>query len=98
MKSELKKKDEHVIINISEIGDDKDLILKSLYDWKDGKCSCPTNEYEKLETLDINSDDNLQEIIVDLGPKKDERIAISDIENCLNYTASQISKKNSEST
>ena len=69
MKSNIKKEKEHIIVNISQVGNDKNEILKNLNDCKEGKCSCPTDEYKKLEHLDIQINEDFDEIMVDLEPK-----------------------------
>lgn len=93
MKSKIHKEDDHVIINITQIDDDQDAILQNLHACKEGKCSCPTNEYEKLENLEITIDTDLQEIKVDLKPKKNQAFALNEIEKCLDHTASTLATK-----
>ena len=93
MKSNIKTEKDHILINISETGNDRDAILQNLNECKEGKCSCPTNEYEKLNKMDITFNEVNNDIIIELEPKKDESIAISEIENCLDYTASHLSVK-----
>lgn len=92
MDSSIKEKDNHIIVNINKIEDKKDLILQNLNDCKEGKCSCPTNEYDKLINLDIQINDELSEIIVDLEPKEGQKIEVSEIKKCLDYTTDQINK------
>lgn len=90
MESSLKEKNNHIIVNINKIEDKKELILQNLNDCKEGRCSCPTNEYDKLNKLDIQVNNDLNEIILDLEPKKGEKIAVSEIKKCLDYTADKI--------
>ena len=96
MKSDIKKQNERVIVNISQVGNDKNKILKNLNDCKEGKCSCPTNEYEKISNLDIKIDEDFDEIIVDLEPKKDKKIDIQEIQKCLDHTESDLKKNRSQ--
>ena len=90
MESSIKEKNNHIVVNINKIEDKKELILQNLNDCKEGRCSCPTNEYDKLNKLDIQVNDDLSEIILDLEPKKDHKIAVSEIKKCLDYTADKI--------
>ena len=92
-KSKVKKENSHVIVSIGEVDSDKDIILKNLQDCKDGNCSCPTNEYEKLENINIEVKDELNEIQVDLKPKKGVDISINEIKKCLDHTESILAKK-----
>lgn len=93
MKTSIKEKNDHIIVNIDKVEDKKDEILKNLNDCKEGKCSCPTNEYDKLNNLDIIINNEMNEIILDLEPKKGQRLAVSEIEKCLDYTAKKIQGK-----
>lgn len=92
MKSNIKKEKEHIIVNISQVGNDKNEILKNLNDCKEGKCSCPTDEYKKLEHLDIQINEDFDEIMVDLEPKENKKIEITEIQKCLDHTAKNLSK------
>ena len=92
MDSSLKEKNNHIIVNINNIENKKDLILQNLNDCKEGRCSCPTNEYDKLNKLDIHVNTELNEIIVDLEPKLGQKIELSEIKKCLDYTAINVNK------
>ena len=88
----MKEKNNHIIVNIYNVADKKELILQNLNDCKEGRCSCPTNEYAKLNKLDIQINEELNEIVLDLEPKMDQKIALSEIKKCLDYTANNINK------
>lgn len=90
MDSSIKEKNDHVIVNINKIEDKKELILQNLNDCKEGKCSCPTNEYDKLNKLDIQVNNEVSEIIIDLEPKEGQKIAVSEIQKCLDYTTKKV--------
>ena len=96
MKSKINEKNNHVTINISQVDNDQDAILQNLNACKEGNCSCPTDEYEKLKNLDIRIDTEFNEIIVELEPKKDEKFAINEIQKCLDHTASKIANKDKD--
>ena len=94
MKSNIKTEKDHILINISETGNDRDAILQNLNECKEGKCSCPTNEYEKLDKMNIDINEGNNNIEIDLEPKKGQFIAINEIEKCLAYTASHLPDRN----
>ncbi len=53
-----------------------------------GTCSCPTPQYEKLQSIDIGAQD--AGVTVNLKVKPGEAIDTEDIERCLDHTARQI--------
>lgn len=76
----INKKDGQVFI---EIENPKEKTLESIQECKEGRCSCKTEEYKKLSSIDINrAEDNLSIV---LTPKEGEEINISEIENCIQH-------------
>lgn len=53
-----------------------------------GTCSCPTPQYEKLESMDIST--QTAGVTVELTVKPGEVVDVADIEKCLDHTARQI--------
>lgn len=85
MHQEINKKNDHILIKLSNI-ENKDLLLKNLNECKEGKCSCPTSEYEKLDNLSIFVDNMSNEINLDLKPKKGKEFSVKEIQKCLDYS------------
>ena len=71
-------------IKISKKGHDAKKLLNSFNDCKNGNCSCPSNEYDKLETIDISVHDDNIEIVLETKP--DKSIDKSSIAQCIEYT------------
>ena len=85
MKHKIENKNGSIHVNISQIESSRDSVIENLNNCKEGKCSCPTNEYEKLDSLEIQINDETDEIILDIEPKKGSSIKLSEIEKCLDY-------------
>ena len=53
-----------------------------------GTCSCPTPQYDKLQSIDVKAKPT--GVTVELLAKPGEVIDVADIEQCLAHTAKQI--------
>lgn len=53
-----------------------------------GTCSCPTPQYEKVESMDVTAQDS--GVTVNLKIKPGQTIDVADIERCLVHTAQTI--------
>ena len=76
----------NIIIEVSN--DNNAKLLTELNNCQQGKCSCPTEEYKKLESLTIENYENKISLI--LKPKADQILDINEINKCLNYTSNKI--------
>ncbi|HET7763922.1 MAG TPA: hypothetical protein VFK92_02400 [Burkholderiales bacterium] len=90
MKYAIKGKPEGLEIKVEQLGDKQQKVLESLQACAEGKCSCPTSQYEKLDAIEISPGSD--SVSIDLKAKKGETIKQSDIERCLEYTAEQVAK------
>lgn len=71
-------------IAIEQVGDRKDRVLEALQECAEGRCTCPTNQYEQLQTIEISAKGDGVEIT--LTPKPGEVIDRQAIDQCLDYT------------
>ena len=55
-----------------------------------GQCSCPTNEYEKVEAMDVES--SADAIAIRLRAKPGTEFDTREIETCLHYTVTKVSR------
>ena len=91
MKSKIDSNKQGVDINITDVQGHKQELLESFQACQEGKCSCPTREYTKVESIDIeNSEDSIQ---LKIKAKIGKTIDRSEIEKCLQHTAKKIAKK-----
>jgi len=89
MKSDVKADTDSLTIEISEIqGKDKQLI-EAFQECQEGRCSCPTNEYAKLESLEIEQTGG--KLNLRLSAKEGEVFDTEEIGKCLDYTEKKVS-------
>ena len=78
-------------IQVEDLEGKKKEILTALQECQEGRCSCPTDEYEKLNALDIaESGDGLQ---LHLRSKEGTKLDKEEVERCLHYTQEQLEGK-----
>ena len=59
-------------------------VLESFRECQEGRCACPTDQYENLESLEVKVEGD--RIILRLVPKAGKELLRSEIERCLDYT------------
>ena len=90
MKSKITTNKNGIDKNITELEGKKDELLEAFQECSEGRCTCPTQEYEKMETLNIvDTEKNIQ---LSIKSKDNEVIDAKEIEKCLDYTRNKISK------
>lgn len=76
-------------IKVERLDGKQDKVLEALQECAEGRCTCPTNQYEKLDSIDISPGRN--NINISLKPKPGETIDPSEIDKCLQYTVGKSS-------
>ena len=77
-------------IHITELEGKTEELLEAFNECSEGRCTCPTQEYKKIETLNIvGSEDNIQLSIIS---RENEVIDTNEIEKCLEHTKKKISR------
>ena len=71
-------------------GHQQEILLAAFQSCQQGQCSCPTNEYTKLETLEISAE--ARRIHLRLQAQAGQQFSWAEIEKCLAYTMEQTSK------
>ena len=90
MKYKITKKDKDININVSDLKGNEDKIVEAFQECKEGRCSCPTQEYDKVESFAIiDSDESVQ---LSIKTKNGEEIDTDEIEKCLLHAKGQISR------
>ena len=90
MKSKITTNKNGIDINITELDGKKEELLEAFQECSEGRCTCPTQEYEKMETLNIVNTEKI--IQLSIKSKDNEVIDAKEIEKCLDYTRNKISK------
>lgn len=92
MKYKVESNKNEINIEISETKDKQKKLLEAFQECQEGRCSCPTQEYSKMESLDIeNSKDTIH---LKLKSKSDEQFNEMEIRKCLEYTKSKVIDEN----
>jgi hypothetical protein len=87
---EISEEPDHLKVKLEETTGVQDQLLAAFQECQQGRCSCPTTVYEKLEGLEI--DVSTDEIELRLRPKPGTQLAPSEIARCLDYTVTRTSK------
>lgn len=91
MKYSISKDAEGIDISVKNVKNNKDRLLAAFQECQEGRCSCPTSEYTKLESLEVALDD--QGLRLRLTPKNGLQIDTSEIERCLLYTSERVEEE-----
>jgi len=91
MKSKITRNKDGINIDITELNGEKERLLEAFQECSEGRCTCPTQEYEKVETLNIDGTDKI--IQLSIKSKKNTVINTKEIEKCLEYTKDKVAKK-----
>jgi len=84
MKTKITDKKDGVEIQVGEIGEGSDELLAAFKECQEGKCSCPSQEYEKVKSLSVEQ--SKEGITLSVKAKAGQQIDIAEIEKCLEHT------------
>ena len=85
---EITPADAGLAIQISGVGDRRDVLLAAFGECQKGQCSCPTDEYQKVEAMDIAQSEDAIEIR--LRAKPGTEFDSREIAACLDYTVTKV--------
>lgn len=88
MKYEIKQNDGGMAISVGEVRGDEEKLLAAFRACQEGRCSCPSMEFRKLDALEVTQD--AAGIELRLKAKDGEAFDRAEIEKCLNHTAGQL--------
>lgn len=89
MKHSIKPSRGGLEIDISKVSDKQEQLLAEFEACREGRCSCATNEYEKLDSLEIAARPG--NIGLRLKAKTGRVFDSGEIEKCLDHIASKLS-------
>ncbi len=88
MEAKIKTTEKGIEIDVKDLEGRKDQLLEAFQECSEGRCTCPTEEYKKVEAMEIKGgDDNIQ---LSITAKDDEKIDTAEIEKCLDYTKKRV--------
>lgn len=88
MKSRVTRQSNGVQIQVSEVGEHADQLMEAFQECREGRCSCPTTEYDKVASIDVaQSEDGIS---LTVTSKDGTQIDVAEIEKCLAHTKQRI--------
>lgn len=88
MKTKIVSKEDGVEVQISEVAGRTDRLLSAFRACQEGRCTCPTEEYRKVESLKVSQSGG--DISLSIRAKAGREIDVAEIERCLAHTRAQI--------
>ena len=88
MKYKVESTEQSVNIEITETKGKQSQLLEAFQECQEGRCTCPTQEYSKLDSLKIESDEDT--IKLKLKSKPGVMFDESEIGKCLEYTRGKL--------
>lgn len=81
--------DASVSIEVTDVAGQEQELLEAFGECQAGQCSCPTDEYQKLASMDVQH--TRDAIRIRLGPKAGQVLDTRQIAACLDYTTATAS-------
>ena len=88
MKYSIEENENNLDISVDDVKDKKEKLLQAFQECQQGRCSCPTEEYKKLESLDIKQSE--QGMQLHLKAKDGTILDKAEINRCLEYTTKRV--------
>ena len=90
MEAKVKATEHGIEINVTNLEGKKEKLLEAFQDCSEGRCTCPTREYQKVESLEVfDGGDTIQ---LSVKAKEDQEIETAEIEKCLDYTRKRVAE------
>jgi len=88
MKYKIESTESEVNIEVTETKGKQEKLLQAFQECQEGRCTCPTQEYSKLDSLEIEGDEDT--IRLKLKSKSNVKFDESEIGKCLEYTKGKV--------
>ena len=77
-----------VSIELTDLAGRQDELLEAFRECQEGRCTCPTDEYRKVASMDVDADQD--RIGIRLASKPGQRLDSSEIDACLDHTVGKL--------
>ena len=84
---QIREKGTAISIELTDVEGQQEQLIEAFGECQTGKCSCPTDQYEKVAGMQLESDEH--QITIELEPVDGERFDTDQIAACLDYTIAQ---------
>ena len=88
MKYKIESNENEINIEVTETKGKLEKLMEAFQECQEGRCTCPTQEYSKLDALEIESDEDT--IRLKLKSKPNVIFDQSEIGKCLEYTKGKV--------
>ena len=88
MKRIVKTSSEGLTIEVAESSGQQEQLLAEVQACQEGRCACPTNEYEKLDSLNIEAASG--KVRLSLKAKSGHVLDGSEIQTCLDHAEKKL--------
>jgi hypothetical protein len=88
MKYKVAAKPDGADVEVTEVQGKEEQLLEAFRECQEGRCSCPTQEYTKLESLQVEQ--GAGTISLRLKAKRGSQFDPAEIERCLGHTEGRI--------
>jgi len=92
MKYKVESTENEVRIEVSEARGKQEKLLQAFQECQQGRCTCPTQEYSKLDSLEIDANEDT--IKLKLKSKPQVKFDGAEISKCLEYTKGKVMDEN----
>ena len=87
----IEKKNQELKIQVEAPAEKSDELLENFALCQQGKCNCPTSEYEKLDSMTVEREND--QIRLSLKSKPGTEISEEEVKKCLDITLESVSGK-----
>ncbi len=87
MRYGITERGEDVEIRLRQTGGHTPRLLASFQDCQQGRCGCPTDQYDRLENMTVHT--GADDLAIQLRPRAGERLDIGQLQECLDYTIAE---------
>lgn len=87
MRYEITEFDDDVEIQVQQIGAHASRVLASLQDCQQGRCGCPTDQYDRLADMTVHTD--ADRLTIRLHPYDGQHFDTGQLQTCVDYTLEQ---------
>lgn len=84
MKYEISEQGTTVEVRVHDAGDQQPQLLQSFQECQSGTCGCPTDQYDRLATMDVDTAGG--DVTLRLEPLPGQRLDPEQLHVCLDYT------------
>ena len=94
MRYQITEHDAGIEIQVHQSGEHAPQLLASLRDCQQGRCGCPTDQYDRLEDMAVQTDTD--DVTIRLHPRAGQRFDPEQLQVCLDYTLAQADDTNAQ--